>query len=47
MSKIGRARAGVAEATVPNDIRAILVALGAHSQLEAIAEARRLRQLVT
>jgi PAS domain S-box-containing protein len=36
------ARLGVAEATVRNHIRAILVALSAHSQLEAIATARRL-----
>ena len=34
---------GVVEATVRNHIRAILVALGAHSQLEAIANARRLQ----
>jgi DNA-binding CsgD family transcriptional regulator len=34
---------GVVEATVRNHIRAILVALGAHSQLGAIANARRLQ----
>jgi PAS domain S-box-containing protein len=34
---------GIVEVTVRNHIRAILVALGAHSQLEAIANARRLR----
>lgn len=34
---------GVVEATVRNHIRAILLALNAHSQLEAIANARRLR----
>ena len=39
---IGR-RLGVAEATVRNHIRAILVALDTHSQLEAIAKARRLQ----
>ena len=36
-------RLGLAEATVRNHIRAILVALGTHSQLEAIAKARRVR----
>lgn len=36
-------RLEIAEVTVRNHIRAILVALGAHSQLEAIARARRLR----
>jgi DNA-binding NarL/FixJ family response regulator len=35
-------RLGVVEATVRNHIRAILLALGAHSQLEAIAKARSL-----
>lgn len=35
------AQLGVVEVTVRNHIRAILVALGAHSQLEAIAAARR------
>jgi PAS domain S-box-containing protein len=33
----------IAEATVRNHIRAVLVSLGAHSQLEAIAKARRLQ----
>jgi PAS domain S-box-containing protein len=32
---------GIVEVTVRNHVRAILVALGAHSQLEAIASARR------
>jgi len=36
---------GVAEVTVRNHIRAILLRLGCHSQLEALAEARR-RQLL-
>jgi PAS domain S-box-containing protein len=36
-------RLGIAEVTVRNHIRAILVALDAHSQLEAIANARRMR----
>jgi DNA-binding CsgD family transcriptional regulator len=35
-------RLGIVEVTVRNHIRAILIALGAHSQLEAIAKARRL-----
>jgi DNA-binding NarL/FixJ family response regulator len=39
---IGR-RLGIAETTVRNHIRAILVELGCHSQLEAVAEARRRR----
>jgi len=38
-------RLGVAEVTVRNHIRAILLRLGCHSQLEALAEARR-RQLL-
>ena len=38
-------RLGVAEVTVRNHIRAILFRLGCHSQLEALAEARR-RQLL-
>ena len=42
-AKVIATRLCVAEATVRNHIRAILVALGAHSQLEAIANARRLR----
>jgi PAS domain S-box-containing protein len=36
------ARLGIAETTVRNHIRAVLAELGAHSQLAAIAEARRL-----
>jgi PAS domain S-box-containing protein len=42
-AKVIASRLGLAEATVRNHIRAILVALGTHSQLEAIAKARRLR----
>ena len=42
-AKVIAARLGLAEATVRNHIRAILVALGTHSQLEAIAKARRLQ----
>lgn len=38
-------RLGVAEVTVRNHIRAILLQLGCHSQLEALAEARRRRLL--
>jgi len=38
-------RLGVAEVTVRNHIRAILLELGCHSQLEALAQARR-QQLV-
>lgn len=38
-------RLGIAETTVRNHIRMILVELGCHSQLEAVAEARR-RHLV-
>jgi len=45
-AKVIATRLGLAEATVRNHIRAILAALGTHSQLEAIAEARRL-QLIT
>jgi DNA-binding NarL/FixJ family response regulator len=44
-AKVIATRLGVAEATVRNHIRGVLVALGAHSQLEAIAMARR-RQIV-
>ncbi|HEU4449554.1 MAG TPA: LuxR C-terminal-related transcriptional regulator [Gaiellaceae bacterium] len=40
-AKVAAARLGLAEATVRNHIRALLVALGAHSQLEALAIARR------
>jgi DNA-binding NarL/FixJ family response regulator len=36
-------RLGVAETTIRSHIHAILVELGTHSQLEAIAEARRLQ----
>ena len=42
-AKVIATRLGLAEATVRNHIRAILVALGTHSQLEAIAQARRLQ----
>ncbi len=35
------ARLGIAEVTVRNHIRGILVELGCHSQLEAVAEGRR------
>lgn len=38
-------RLGVAEVTVRSHIRAILLQLGCHSQLEALAEARRRRLL--
>jgi DNA-binding CsgD family transcriptional regulator len=38
-------RLGIAEVTVRNHIRAILLQLGCHSQLEAVAEARRRRLL--
>ena len=41
-AKVIATRLGVAEPTVRNHIRAILIALGTHSQLEAIAKARRL-----
>jgi DNA-binding CsgD family transcriptional regulator len=39
------ARLGIAEVTVRNHIRAILLELGCHSQLEALAEAKRRRLL--
>jgi PAS domain S-box-containing protein len=42
-AKVIATRLGLAEATVRNHIRAILVGLGTHSQLEAIAEAHRLQ----
>ena len=42
-AKVIATRLGLAEATVRNHIRAILAALETHSQLEAIAKARRLR----
>ena len=41
-AKVIATRLGLAEATVRNHIRAILAALGTHSQLEAIAKAHRL-----
>jgi DNA-binding CsgD family transcriptional regulator len=44
-AKVIAARLGIAEVTVRNHIRAILLELGAHSQLEAVAEARRRRIL--
>jgi PAS domain S-box-containing protein len=40
-AKVIALRLGIAEPTVRNHIRAILVELGCHSQLEAVAEARR------
>lgn len=45
-AKVIAARLSVSEATVRNHIRAVLIALGTHSQLEAIAKARRM-QLVS
>ena len=45
-AKVIATRLGLAEVTVRNHIRAILAALETHSQLEAIAKARRL-QLIT
>jgi PAS domain S-box-containing protein len=42
-AKVIAARLGITEATVRNHIRAILVDFGSHSQLEAIAKARRLK----
>lgn len=42
-AKVIAARLGLAETTVRNHIRAILLELGAHSQLEAVAKARRWR----
>jgi DNA-binding CsgD family transcriptional regulator len=44
-AKVIAARLGVAEVSVRNHIRAILLQLGCHSQLEALAEARRRRLL--
>jgi DNA-binding CsgD family transcriptional regulator len=41
-AKVAASRLGLAETTVRNHIRAILVQLGCHSQLEAVAKARRL-----
>lgn len=40
-AKVIAQRLDIAETTVRNHIRAILLELGAHSQLEALAEARR------
>lgn len=40
-AKLIAARLGLAEATVRNHIRGLLAALGVHSQLEAVAVARR------
>jgi PAS domain S-box-containing protein len=42
-AKVIATRLGVHETTIRTHIHAILVELGTHSQLEAIAEARRLR----
>ena len=42
-AKVVAVRLGVAETTVRAHIRAILVELGTHSQLEAVAKARRLQ----
>jgi PAS domain S-box-containing protein len=42
-AKVIATRLGVAEATIRTHIHAILVELGTHSQLEAIAKARRLQ----
>lgn len=44
-AKLIAARLGIAEVTVRNHIRAILLQLGCHSQLEALAEAKRRRLL--
>ena len=44
-AKLIAARLGIASATVRRHIRAILLQLGCHSQLEALAEARRRRLL--
>jgi PAS domain S-box-containing protein len=44
-AKVIAARLGLAEQTVRNHIRAILIALGSHSQLEAVAKARGLQYL--
>jgi len=45
-AKLIARRLGIAEATVRNHIRMILFELGCHSQLEAVAEARR-RHLIS
>jgi PAS domain S-box-containing protein len=42
-AKVIATRLGVAETTIRSHIHAILAALGTHSQLEAIAKARRLQ----
>jgi PAS domain S-box-containing protein len=42
-AKVIATELGIVEVTVRNHIRAILVSLGAHSQLEAVAKARFLR----
>lgn len=42
-AKVIATELGIVEVTVRNHIRAILMSLGAHSQLEAIAKARLLR----
>ena len=42
-AKLIARRLGIVEDTVRNHIRAILLELGCHSQLEALAEARRLK----
>ena len=44
-AKVIAARLGISPATVRSHIRAILLELGCHSQLEAVAEARRRRLL--
>ncbi len=44
-AKVISSRLGLAETTVRNHIRALLLELGCHSQLEAVAKARRLRLL--
>jgi DNA-binding CsgD family transcriptional regulator len=44
-AKTVAARLGITEVTVRNHIRAILLQLGCHSQLEALAEAKRRRLL--
>lgn len=46
-AKVIAVRLGVAEITVRNHIRGILRELGAHSQLEALAKARRYRLLAS
>jgi DNA-binding CsgD family transcriptional regulator len=44
-AKVIAARLGLAEATVRNHVRGVLGALGVHSQLEAVAKARRLGEV--